>query len=208
LDPAYLRTHRDGAGLASRPKVDDNRSMTRSAPWELRRATGTDAAAVAAMHVQAWQTAYRVIIPEAFLDGLDVEARASRYAFDRSGPGDPETWIAVAGGAVVGMVNVSPSRDEDLPRLGEVRALYVAPARWRSGTGSALMARAERLLTDAGFTEAFLWVLEDNARGRRFYESGGWEADGRVKTVEIGGRELVEVRYRKTLSGHAPDPEG
>ena len=64
------------------------------------------------------------------------------------------------------------------------------------------MARAERLLTDAGFTEALLWVLEDNARARRFYEATGWEVDGRVKTVEIGGRELVEVRYRKTLTGH------
>ncbi|HEY5275248.1 MAG TPA: GNAT family N-acetyltransferase, partial [Coriobacteriia bacterium] len=89
--------------------------------------------------------------------------------------------------------------------LGEVRALYVAPDRWRSGAGSALMAKAERLLTDAGFTEAFLWVLEDNARGRRFYEAAGWDADGRTKTAVIGGRELVEVRYRKTLTSHAPD---
>ena len=182
--------------------------MTRSTPWELRRATGADAAAVAAMHVQAWQTAYRGIVPDAFLDGLDVGARASRYAFDRSGPGDPETWIAVEGDDVVGMVSVSPSRDDDLPGLGEVQALYVAPDRWRSGAGSALMARAERLLTDAGFTEALLWVLEDNARGRRFYEVAGWEVDGRVKTVEIGGRELGEVRYRKTLTGRDSDPWG
>jgi GNAT superfamily N-acetyltransferase len=208
VDPSHLRSHRDGADLASRPKVDDNRSMTRSTPWELRRATGADAPAVAAMHVRAWQTAYRGIIPDPFLDGLEVGSRASRYAFDRSGPGDPETWIAVEGDDVVGMVCVSPSRDDDLPGLGEVRALYVAPDRWRSGAGSALMARAERLLTDAGFTEASLWVLEDNARGRRFYQAAGWEVDGRVKTVEIGGRELVEVRYRKTLTGRASDPWG
>jgi len=179
--------------------------MTRSTLWELRRATGADAAAVAAMHVRAWQAAYRGIIPDPFLDGLDAGSRASRYSFDRSGPGDPATWITVDGDDVVGMVCVSPSRDEDLPELGEVRALYVAPDRWRSGAGSALMAKAERLLTDAGFTEAFLWVLEDNARGRRFYEAAGWYADGRTKTAGIGGRELVEVRYRKTLTSHAPD---
>lgn len=195
-------------GAAVRPTVGDNGSMTRSTPWELRRATGADAAAVAAMHIRAWQAAYRGIVPDPFLDGLDVEARASRYAFDRSGPGDPETWIAVEGDDVVGMVCVSPSRDDDLPGLGEVCALYVAPDRWRSGAGSSLMARAERLLTDAGFTEASLWVLEDNARGRRFYEAAGWEADGRTRTGEIGGRELVGVRYRKTLTGQAPAPEG
>jgi len=202
---ALLRSPRDGADAALRSTVDDNGSMTRSTPWELRRATGADAAAVAAMHVRAWQAAYRGIIPDLFLDGLDAGSRASRYSFDRSGPGDPATWITVDGDDVVGMVCVSPSRDEDLPELGEVRALYVAPDRWRSGAGSALMAKAERLLTDAGFTEAFLWVLEDNARGRRFYEAAGWDADGRTKTAVIGGRELVEVRYRKTLTSHAPD---
>jgi GNAT superfamily N-acetyltransferase len=206
VDPSHLTSHRDGVEAVIRPTVDDNGSMTGSTSWELRRATGADAAAVAAMHVRAWQTAYRGIIPDPFLGGLDVGSRASRYAFDRTAPGDPDTWIAVEGDDVVGMVCVSPSRDEDLPGLGEVRALYVAPDRWRSGAGSALMARAERLLTDAGFAEAFLWVLADNARGRRFYEAIGWGVDGRVKTIEIGGRELVEVRYRKTLTGHAPDP--
>ena len=173
--------------------------MSSPTPWVLRRATGADAAAVAAMHVRSWQTAYRGVVPDPFLDGLDVGSRARRYSFDRSGPGDPETWIAIDGDDVVGMVTVNPSRDEDLPGLGEVQALYVAPGRWRSGAGSALMARAERLLIGAGFTEALLWVLRDNVRGRRFYEAAGWDADGETKTVEIGGRELVEVRYRKRL---------
>ena len=182
--------------------------MTDPTPWRLRRASGADAAAVAAMHVRSWQVAYRGIVADPFLDGLDVGARAVRYTFDGTGPRDPETWIAVDGDDVVGMVSVSPSRDEDLPGLGEVQALYVAPGRWRSGAGSALMARAERLLAGAGFTEALLWVLEDNARGRRFYETAGWDADGGTKTVDIGGRELVEVRYRKRLGGPAPDPQG
>ncbi len=185
--------------------VVDNGQMTRSAPWELRRATGADAVAVAEMHVRAWQTAYRGIVPDAFLDSLDVAARASRYSFDRSGPGDPETWVAVDGEDVVGMVSISPSRDEDLPGLGEVRALYVAPDRWRSGAGSALLATAERLLADTGYTEALLWVLEDNARGRGFYEAAGWDPDGQTKTVAIGGRELVEVRYRNALNRRTQD---
>jgi GNAT superfamily N-acetyltransferase len=185
------------------PAVDDNGSMPRSKRWELRRATVADAGAVAALHVRAWQTAYRGIVPDPFLDGLDVASRASRYDFDEPGPGDPVTWIAVDGDDVGGMVCVSPGRDEDLPGLGEVQALYVAPDRWRSGAGSALMAKAERLLAEAGFADAFLWVLEDNARARRFYEGAGWQADGGTKSVGIGGRELLEARYRKTLRGPA-----
>lgn len=182
-----------------RPRVDDNAKMATSPPWELRRATRADAAAVAAMHVHAWQTAYRGIVPDPFLAGMDVASRAGRYAFDRRGAGDPATWIVVDGDRVVGMVSVSPSRDQDVDELGEVRALYVAPDRWRTGAGSALMDKAERLLAEAGFTDAALWVLEDNARGRAFYASAGWHPDGVAKTVDIGGRQLVEVRYRKSL---------
>ena len=105
------------------------------------------------------------------------------------------------GNDIVGFVTVSPSRDEDLPGFGEVRALYVAPDRWRSGAGSALLAQAEVLLGDAGFNEAHLWVLEDNPRARRFYERAGWALDGARKVVEIGGRPLAEVRYRKAAAG-------
>ena len=85
------------------------------------------------MHIHAWQVAYRGIVPDAHLDGLDVATRAARYDFDAAVPGAPETWIALDGVDVVGFVSVGPTRDEDLSGLGEVRAVYVDPDRWRSG---------------------------------------------------------------------------
>ena len=48
-------------------------------------------------------------------------------------------------------------------------------------------------------------MLEDNARGRGFYEAARWDPDGHTKTAEIGGRELVEVRYRKALTAPTQD---
>jgi len=152
------------------------------------------------MHIRARQVAYRGIVPDAHLDGLDVAERAARYDFDAAAPGSPETWIAVDGDDVVGFVTIGASRDEDLHGLGEVCSLYVAPDRWRSGAGSALLARAEGLLRDAGFNEAHLWVLEDNNRARRFYERVGWKFDGVRKVVETGGRPLAKVRYRKAVA--------
>jgi RimJ/RimL family protein N-acetyltransferase len=153
------------------------------------------------MHIHTRRLAYRGMVPDAHLDGDDVATRAARYDFDAAAPGAPETWIAVDGDDVVGFVTVAPSRDEDLSGLGEVRSLYVAPDRWRSGVGSALLAQAEVLLRDAGFHEAHLWVLEGNTRARRFYERAGWAPDGALKVVEIGGRPLAVVRYRKAAAG-------
>jgi GNAT superfamily N-acetyltransferase len=160
------------------------------------------------MHVRAWQGAYRGIVPDAYLDGLDVAARARRYTFDAEGPGGRESWIVTDGDAVLGIVAFGPCRDDDAASLGEVEALYVLPGRWRSGIGSALMATAERRLVDRGYQEAVLWVLADNERGRHFYQATGWRPDGAVKSLEIGGRPLDEVRYRKRLAGEPPPSPG
>ena len=41
----------------------------------MRRAVEGDAAAIAAVHVRAWQVAYRGIVADAILDGLTVPDR-------------------------------------------------------------------------------------------------------------------------------------
>jgi ribosomal protein S18 acetylase RimI-like enzyme len=157
--------------------------------------------AVAEVHMRAWRVAYRGIVPDPVLDDLDPAVRAARYTFDLTGPSDPATWIAVDRDAILGFVILGPCRDDGLSDLGEVRSLYVDPDQWRSGLGAALMRQAEDELAGRGFAEATLWVFEDNARARRFYESAGWRADGGVKTIEIGGRAITEVRYRTVLHG-------
>lgn len=165
---------------------------------ELRRARQDDALNVAGVHLGSWRVAYRGVIPDDYLDALDVAERASRYSFELDGPDDPDTWVALTGGSVLGFVTVGPSRD-GAARTGEVMALYVDPRRWRTGTGSRLMAVGEERLADCGFVRAVLWVLERNPRARAFYEAVGWRPDGETTTVELGGRELVELRYAKDL---------
>jgi hypothetical protein len=41
-----------------------------------------------------------------------------------------------------------------------------------------------------------LWVLEGNARARRFYEAMGWLPDGGRQLLEMVGAKLYEIRYR------------
>ncbi len=54
----------------------------------IRLATIDDAPGIAAVNVRAWQTAYRGILPDSFLDALDVTVREERVAAGhRSRPG-------------------------------------------------------------------------------------------------------------------------
>ena len=167
---------------------------------KLRRAIPQDSLDVAKVHVASWQTAYRGIVPDPYLDTLSIEERAARYTFELHGQQNPNTWIATVSNSAIGFVTFSRSRDLDLASMGETQALYIAPATWRRGIGTMLLDLAEKEMAGWGLKSAALWVFASNHRARSFYESRGWTADGTLNYLEIQGRSLPEVRYQKTIA--------
>jgi GNAT superfamily N-acetyltransferase len=164
----------------------------------VRDALSQDAYGVACVHVGTWQSAYRGLIPDEYLDGLDIDARVAAY--ERMGTlTDPERpmWVAEIDDEIVGFAVVGPNTEEE--GLGELYAIYVSAERWGSGAGQALMRRAIDWLK-ARYKQVTLWVLEGNDRARRFYERGGWYFDGTTKDDDRGSFVLREVRYRIELS--------
>ena len=84
--------------------------------------------------------------------------------------------------------------------VGEIHAIYVTPARWAGGAGSALLAEGEqRLREEVGSKEVTLWVLKENRRTRGWYERRGWQWDGCHREEMLGGAALTELRYRRRL---------
>ncbi len=67
--------------------------------------------------------------------------------------------------------------------------------------GRALLTEVTGRCAAAGLPRMFLWVLRENARARRFYEAAGFAADGAEEPFEVGGVEVPEVRYVRTLTG-------
>jgi ribosomal protein S18 acetylase RimI-like enzyme len=118
-----------------------------------------------------------------------------------TGLADPDATmlVAVVGGELAGFTGCGTSRDPDPdPGAGEVRSLFVGPAGWRRGTGSALLLAAVADLTGRGYRAATLWSFAANDRANAFYESHGFERDGATRTEEVWAH-IEEVRYRRTL---------
>jgi GNAT superfamily N-acetyltransferase len=166
---------------------------------EIREARRGDEAAVADIHVRAWQAAYRGLLPGEFLDALRPEERAARYTFGATGPGSPCTLLALEGEEVLGFSTFGPSRDVDAPGAGELYALYVDPSRWRAGAGRLLLARTRERLHAAGHEQAILWVLVGNTGAERFYEADGWRRDGARRLEDPWGVLSEVLRYRRGL---------
>jgi ribosomal protein S18 acetylase RimI-like enzyme len=162
----------------------------------IRNATVADAAEIARIHVEAWRSAYRDIIPKRYLADLSVENREKRWA-NALAESTAGTRVAVdENGVVVGWTDFGPSRDADGEGLGELYAIYLDPSHWGLGIGRGLLNDAVEKLRDRDYPAITLWVLEDNARTRRFYEKSGFNLDGKTKSVTIEGKKLVEIRYR------------
>ena len=142
----------------------------------VRQAKVDDAAAMGRVHVRAWQAAYRGAMPDDFLDSLDADTRRAGWArlLESPRPGVETLVVEDDDGAVVGFAHIGPSRQNaEAEGEGEVYAINLDPDAWGRGLGQRLLAAATEHLAERGYREAILWVLDSNARARRFYEARG-----------------------------------
>lgn len=155
---------------------------------------------IAKTHVQSWQTTYVGQVPQSYLDDLSITKREDSWAEALQNP-KHKMFVADQDGIVIGFSSFGPSRDEDcLPNVGELYAIYLTEEHKGVGIGKSLWERTLKALSELGFVEITLWVLDTNHRARSFYEKVGFVLDGKNKTVNIGGEDVVELRYRKMLS--------
>jgi len=176
----------------------------------IRRARPTDAAAIGAVHVAAWRSAYPGILPDRFLSRLSAPRQAAYYDYTiRIGADRARSGVHVAtvsgidlgpGGGpsrIVGFATSSPAArpDNGDPPLaqGEIETLYVLDD-WRErGIARRLIRAAALHLSEQGCGSAFLWVLRDNP-ARWFYARLGGRpaAEG---TIHVGGVAVSQTAY-------------
>lgn len=166
----------------------------------LRPAEPGDAMAVAGVHVRSWQAAYRKLLPDEYLDGLQPEERARKYDFASRDPQAPQTIVAVEGESICGFATAKLADDPELPGDGELCALYVDPVHWGRGYGVALVTAARARMAAWGAERALLWVLAGNLRGERFYRDDGWISDGMSRRASVWGMDVEEIRYLRGLA--------
>jgi len=136
-------------------------AATESADVAIRPATPADAAGIADVYLAAFHATYA--FPLAHTDDQVRDWLRGIVA------GEDRTWVADAGGRIVGMIVL----DED-----GIDQLYVDPAWHGRVIGSRLVELAKRRRPDG----LALYTFQVNDRARRFYERHGfvatWFGDG------------------------------
>jgi len=158
------------------PSVDD---------LQFRLAGPSDARAVAELHADSWRRHYRGAYADAFLDGDVHTDRLAAWTARLSEP-DPgsETILAEDGEGLAGFVHTVFDDDQRWGAL--LDNLHVAYRRKRRGIGSRLLRRSAQAALDRD-TGLYLWVLEQNADARAFYEAHGGTCVERMLVGSLSG---------------------
>ncbi len=165
-----------------------------------REACDRDVAALVRIHIDAWQTAYRGLMPDGMLDAIDRD-HAMRRLEPALSQTPPLVLVAEDRGFVVGFCRFGSSRENDVPpKTAEVFAFNVAPSQWRRGHGLNLMTAVLDRLAAETYCVCTLWVVAENDRARSFYEALGFKLDGAARVEgQHTSQPVSELRYRKVL---------
>jgi GNAT superfamily N-acetyltransferase len=173
----------------------------------VRPARPDDAAAIAAVQLVTWQTAYRSLLPAAVLDDWDAPAATDAWRTAVLRPPTPGHGVLVAldGEVVAGFAAFGPAElaagEAPLPEgaTSELTALLVEPRWGRRGHGSRLLAAVVDLGLAAGVVRLQMWLPEDDAVSARFLDGAGWAPDGWVRALDTGGAPMRQLRWQTLL---------
>ncbi|OAA65040.1 Acyl-CoA N-acyltransferase [Cordyceps fumosorosea ARSEF 2679] len=160
----------------------------------IRRATHADAADVARIHVQSWQETYHGLMPQPFLDALDITQRAARWKTHLQDPSAFPVFVALVDGEPCGIAGAGAPPQQAAPYDAEIHLLYVLGAAQGKGLGRALMRAAAASLAAGGLKRPMLWVAAANDGSRGFYAHMGGKEFAR-KTEAVAGSALEQVGY-------------
>ena len=138
-----------------------------------RTARPGDAQAIAGLHADSWRRHYRGAYTDAFLDDEAATVLGDMWAGHFAAP-DPatRTILAERDGRLVGLAHTILGRDPTWGAL--LHNLHVSYDLKRQGVGTMLLALTARAVLDAAPASGlYLWVLEQNAAARAFYEARG-----------------------------------
>ncbi|MBA2693745.1 MAG: GNAT family N-acetyltransferase [Rubrobacter sp.] len=162
----------------------------------IREATAEDAAGIARVHIASWRTAYRGIVPDAFLDGMSREESEARWR-ERLDERAPRVFFFVAevSGSIVGFAVGGARRSESLTEFdGELYALYLLADARGMGIGRRLLRAVAEGLSSLGFRSMLACLMAGNRSACGFYEAFGGRLVG-SDTFEISGETIEEVAY-------------
>ncbi len=171
--------------------------------------------AMSLIHALGWRDTYVGYVPQDFLDTKITDDRwVSVFRENYESQNGCHGLLLYRGDTPVACINYCKARtmnynpgeickfDNDAyADWGEIASFYTHPAERGKGYGGLLFEEALRRLKALGFQDAFVFVLRENEKARRFYAAHGFAWDGTSNDIPFPPDAVcVDLRYVKHLS--------
>lgn len=182
----------------------------------VRPATPDDAGEIARIQLTTWRHAYRRILPQHIVDGIDEAWVTRRWRTSIDDPPSPRHRVLVAveqaqqaylvGFVATGEVDetaLAPDEEPEAllrPDVASITDLLVQPRWGRRGHGSRLLAASVDHWRDDGFHTAVAWSFEADPATRGLLTAAGWELDGAARALDVDDLLVPQVRLHTAIA--------
>lgn len=162
----------------------------------IRQATENDAKEIAEIIVSGWQTAYRGIIANEFLDNMSVEKMTKNWEQNiKTQDENNKICVYEDENNVLAVIRFGKA-DNLQSKNGEIHVLYVKPEIKRNGIGTKLVEYAKEKLIKQGYKKMEIWCAKENKPSIEFYiKMGGKLENNRIANINGVKIEEVELIY-------------
>lgn len=170
--------------------------------------------AMSLIHALGWRDTYVGYVPQDYLDSEITDDRwVEVFRKNYEEQNGVHGLLLYRGDTPVSCINYCKARTEnynpgDVCKFdndayadwGEIASFYTHPGERGKGYGALLFEEALRRLKAEGFQKAFVFVLRENEKARKFYAAHGFAWDGTHADIPFPPDAVcVDLRYVKTL---------
>jgi putative acetyltransferase len=160
---------------------------------EVRAAKPADAEAIIHVHYAAVHETASAFYPPDIIEAWSRKPDEARYQWMREliTKGEEIVIVAETGSGILGFGIM-------MPKLRELRALYVHPTAGRQGIGKKILQALESRAVAEGFS---CLLLNSSLNAETFYEDNGYQALSRGRFRLASGYEMDCIKMEKTFDG-------
>ena len=159
----------------------------------IRKAVKEDSYSIAKLIVESWQTAYKGLIGNDYLNSLSVLDRTDGWKNNILNQNEiNHIYVYEEDNKIFGVIRFGKPDNELSNYNSEIHVLYVEPSFKRKGIGTKLFNFAKKYFIEKNTTDMIIWCLKNSIPSIKFYEKMGGNIVSSRKAV-IHNIELEEV---------------
>lgn len=158
----------------------------------IEKASIKDAYTLADLKISIWQTVYKNILPDEYLDNLSVEERENKYHKELSNDHCTDIYLLKSSQNIIGTLKIKYYTDEKNNCCASIEDLYILPQYHTKGFGGYALKYTvnEAMIHDCRFLTA--WIIESNTTVRNMAIKYGFIETNNIRIHAKTGIELIK----------------